>query len=174
MSLLATILLSAATKVGAPIVKGILEKHVGGTAGELGGVVIDAIAAKAGVPVEQLEAEQADAIEAAVAAVEAESPEIIAAWTESQREANRLMLAEMGKESAFGWMWRPAGMWLMLACIAWYVILRPLLNALLAAAGSAVSIEIGLDVGNFLGIFTIYTGLYMGGNTVIRSLRKGP
>lgn len=172
-AILAGILVDVAAKVGAPLVKGILQKHVGGTAGELGGVVIDAIAEKAGVPPEDLQSVPPAELEKAVAAVEAETPELVAAWTESQREANRLMLAEMQKETPFGWMWRPAGMWLMLVCIAWYIIVRPLLNAALWALGTATQIEIGLDVATFLGIFTIYTGLYMGGNTAKSIFAKG-
>jgi len=60
----------------------------------------------------------------------------------------------------------------MLVCIAWFVIVRPLLNALLWATGTGIQIEVGLDLATFLGIFTIYTGLYMGGNTVIRAVKK--
>jgi hypothetical protein len=172
-AILASILVDVAAKVGAPIVKSILQKHVGGTAGELGGVVIDAIAERAGVPAEDLQNVPPADLGKAVAAVEAETPELVTAWTESQREANRLMLAEMQKEAPFGWMWRPAGMWLMLVCIAWYAIVRPLLNAALWALGTATQIDPGIEIGNFLGIFTIYTGLYMGGNTAKSIFAKG-
>jgi hypothetical protein len=63
-------------------------------------------------------------------------------------------------------------MWLMLACIAWYVAIRPLLNAMLWSIGTGVQIEIGLDMPTFLTIFMTYAGLYMGGNTVIRAVKK--
>lgn len=172
-AILAGILVDVAAKVGAPIVKGILEKHVGGTAGELGGVVIDAIAERAGVPPEDLQSVPTAELERAVAAVEAETPELVTAWTESQREANRLMLAEMKQETAFGWMWRPAGMWLMHACVGWIVFIRPIVNAVLWSFGMATQIELGIDVANFLAIFTIYTGLYMGGNTAKSIFAKG-
>jgi hypothetical protein len=166
------ILIDIAAKVGAPIVKGLLQEHQGGTAGQLGGAVIDAIAERAGVPVEQLPSVPTEDLEKAVVAVEAESPALINALPESQREANRLMLAEMQKETAFGWLWRPAGMWLMLVCIAWYIILRPIVNAVLWSLTPGIQIEMGLDVATFLGIFTIYTGFYMGGNTILRGLKK--
>ncbi len=172
-AIVAGILVDIAAKVGAPIVKSILQKHVGGTAGELGGVVIDAIAERAGVPPADLPAVPAGELEAAVKQVEELSPELVAAWTESQRETNRLMLEEMRKETAFGWLWRPAGMWLMLVCVAWYIVVRPLLNAVLAAAGSPAEIAIGMDIGNFVGVFTVYCGLYMGGNTAMRIWPKG-
>jgi len=172
MSPVVSILIGAAAKVGAPIVKGILEKQLGGTAGEIGGTVIDAIAAQAGVTPEEIASLPEPQIEAAVAAVEERTPELILAQVEAQKEANRLMLAEMDKEGWFGWMWRPAGMWLMLVCIAWLVMILPLINAFLWSMGTAVQLEPGLDVATFLAIFTIYTGLYMGGNTLIRTVKK--
>ncbi len=172
MSALTSILLGAALRVGATTVKTILEKQVGGVAGEIGGTLIDAIAAQAGVTVEELPTVPQATLDAAVSHVEQISPELILAEIEQQREANRLMLAEMNKDSSFGWLWRPAGMWLMLVCIAWFVIVRPLLNAALWSFGVAVQIEVGLDLATFLGIFTIYTGLYMGGNTVIRAVKR--
>jgi hypothetical protein len=174
MGPIVSILIAAAAKAGAPIVKGILEKQLGGTAGEIGGTVIDAIAAQAGVVPEKIPSLPEAQIEAAVVAVEERTPELILAHVEQQKEANRLMLAEMDKEGWFGWMWRPAGMWLMLVCVAWLMFLRPLFNALLWGLGSAVQVEIGLDITNFLAIFTIYTGLYMGGNTLIRTVKKAP
>lgn len=172
MSPIIAILLTAAAKVGAPVVKGLLEQHIGGAAGEIGGAVIDAVANKVGVPPEALPSVPAEQVEDAVRQVEAASPELIAAILEAQRETNKLMLAEMQKDSAFGWMWRPAGMWLMLVCIAWYIILRPIVNAVIWTWAPGLQIEMGLDVATFLGIFTIYTSFYMGGNTILRGLKK--
>ena len=172
MTPIISILIGAAAKVGAPIVKGILEKHLGGTAGEIGGTVIDAIAAQAGVTPDEIQNLPPNVVEEAVSAVEERTPELIIAQVEQQKEANRLMLAEMNKEGWFGWMWRPAGMWLMLACICWYVMLRPIANAILWTAGSGVQIEMGVDLPSFLGIFVTYTGLYMGGNTLLRSVKS--
>jgi hypothetical protein len=111
-------------------------------------------------------------IEAAVAAVEAETPELVLAYNDRQRMANELMLAEMNKETGFGWLWRPAGMWLMLACIAWYVIVVPLLNTLLQAVGAHSVVALVVDFASFIPVFMTYAGLYMGGNTVIRATTK--
>lgn len=172
MTVIASILVGVAAKVGAPIVKGLLEQHLGGTASHVGGAVIDAIAERAGVPVDKLPDLPEHELEEAVKIVEAESPQLINALLESQREANKLMLAEMQKESAFGWMWRPAGMWLMLACVAWIMFIRPMTNAILSAWAPGLQIELGMDLANFFGIFTIYTGFYMGGNTILRGLKK--
>lgn len=172
MSAIASILIGVAAKVGAPIVKGLLEKHLGGTAGQVGGAVIDAIADRAGVTVDELEHLPEPELEAAVAAVEEDSPELIAALLESQRQANELMLAEMQKDSAFGWMWRPAGMWMMLAVFGWLAMGRPIVNAFLWTVTPGVQIEAGIDWPNFLGIFGIYATLYMGGNTLLRSVKR--
>lgn len=172
MTVIASILVGVAAKVGAPIVKSLLEQHLGGTASQVGGAVIAAIAERAGVPIEQLPDLPEHELEAVVKSVEADSPALINALLESQREANKLMLAEMQKETAFGWLWRPAGMWLMLVCIFWYIIFRPVVNAILWSVTPGMQIEMGLDVATFLGIFTIYTGFYMGGNTILRGLKK--
>lgn len=169
---LASILIEIAAKVGAPLVKGILQEHVGGTAGELGGVVIDAIAEKAGVPIEELPKLPEAELGAAVSSVESETPALVRAYNERQRMANELQLAEMKQESNFAWMWRPAGMWLMLVCVAWYVMIVPLLNALLSALGAHTSIVLIVDFASFVTIFMTYCGLYMGGNTILRSVKK--
>jgi hypothetical protein len=171
MSIVASVLIEAAARIGAPVVKSLLEKHVGGIAGEAGGAVIDAIANQAGVVPEQLPQLPAERIERAIEAVE-ETPDLILAQARSQELGNELMLAEMGQESKFGWMWRPAGMWLMLTLVAWFAVLRPVINAILWANGAGIQIEVGIDLANFLGIFTIYTGLYMGGHTVMKTVEK--
>lgn len=172
MSAVATILIGVAAKVGAPIVKNLLQEHLGGTAGQVGGALIDAIAEKAGVPPERLPSIPEPELERIVAEVEQESPQLIEALLESQREANKLMLAEMQKDTGFGWMWRPFGMWLFLSLIGWFAMGRPVVNAILWAATPGLQIEAGVDWPTFLGMFTIYTGLYMGGNTILRTVRK--
>lgn len=172
MSAVVSILLGTAARIGVPILKDILQKQIGGTAGEIGGVVIDSIAQRVGVPVDKLSEADPSAIEDAMRATEADLPQILVQQLEIQRESNKLMLAEMQKETAFGWLWRPAGMWLMLVGIAWYVIIAPLLNAIMAAAGSGVTIPTPVTFNEFVTVFMTYCGLYMGGNTVIRSLKK--
>lgn len=144
MSIIASVLIEAAARVGAPIVKSLLEKHVSGAAGEAGGAVIDAIAKQASVSPERLPQVPPDRLERAVHLVE-ETPDLILAHARSQELGNELMRAEMGQESKFGWMWRPAGMWLMLACVAWLMILRPMVNAMLWAWWPGLQIEVGLE-----------------------------
>lgn len=168
MSALATILIGAAANVGAPIVKGILAKHFGGTASEIGGAVVNAIAEKAGVTVEALADAPQDQIEAAVQSVESEAPELINALVTAQQQGNQLMMAEMEKQSGFGWLWRPAGMWLMLGCIGFYILLLPILGLVV---GHPVQLTVGFS--DFVTVFVTYTSLYMGGNTAIRVLKRG-
>ncbi|PTW53581.1 holin (3TMs family) [Breoghania corrubedonensis] len=168
MTALATILISAAVKVGAPLVKNILQEHFGGAGSAVGGAVVDAIAKKVGVPVEDLETVTPAVIEDAVTAVEPEVPQLIDALVTAQIQGNKLMLAEMKKDSSFGWLWRPAGMWLMLGCITFYVVLLPLLDALLGTP-----LKLTVSFGEFTTVFVTYCSLYMGGNTALRMLKRG-
>ncbi len=172
MSAVAAILIDVAARVGAPLLKDLLQKQIGGAAGDVGGVVIDAIAKRAGVPVEELPTADRGVIESAVKQTAADLPQILVQQLEAQRESNKLMIAEMQKDTGFGWLWRPAGMWLMLVGVAWYVIIAPLLNALLAALGSPVAIPSPVTFNEFVTVFMTYAGLYMGGNTVLRTIKK--
>lgn len=172
MSAIIPILIGIAAEIGAPIVKGMLQKHVGGAAGEVGSVIVDAIAGKVGVPVDELPQVPREQLESAVREIEQDPVAVIAAYTDRLRVSHDLMKAEMGKDSQFGWLWRPAGMWLMLGCVAWYVMLVPLINALLSAVGAHTTLVLIVDFASFVTIFMTYCGLYMGGNTVLRSVKK--
>lgn len=161
-TVLASILIEAATRVGAPIVKQLLEKHLGGAAGEIGGMVIDAIASKAGVPPDDLPSVPAKDLEAAVAATETETPQLVATWVEQQREANRLMLAEMDKsESWWTWAWRPAWMWFLGFLFLFRLVLVPIADA---ALGSDIAASV--DIYTMMTLTAWFMGLYMGGHTL--------
>lgn len=161
-TVLASILIEAATRVGAPIVKQLLEKHLGGAAGEIGGMVIDAIASKAGVPPDDLPSVPAKDLEAAVAATETETPQLVATWVEQQREANRLMLAEMDKsESWWTWAWRPAWMWFLGFLFLFRLVLVPIADA---ALGSDIAASV--DISTMMTLTAWFMGLYMGGHTL--------
>jgi hypothetical protein len=167
-AILASILIDVAAKVGAPIVKSLLEKHVGGTAGEIGGMVIDAIAGKAGVPPDDLRSVPTKDLEAAVAATEADAPQLVAAWVEQQRETNRLMLAEMSKGRPWWtWGWRPAWMWFLGFLFLFRLVLVPLADAILGS-----SIAGGVDLSTMMTLTAWFMGLYMGGHTVKDALAK--
>lgn len=161
-TVLASILIEAATRVGAPIVKQLLEKHLGGAAGEIGGMVIDTIAGKAGVPPDDLPSVPAKELEAAVAATETETPQLVATWVEQQREANRLMLAEMDKsESWWTWAWRPAWMWFLGFLFLFRLVLLPIADA---ALGSDIAASV--DISTMMTLTAWFMGLYMGGHTL--------
>lgn len=172
MSAIAALLIDAAVRAGTPLLKDLLVKQVGGTAGELGGAVIDAVAQQVGVPCDQLPNVPQAQIDSALQSVEADLPRMMMTALDAQREGNKLQLAEMAKDGWFGWMWRPAGMWLMLVTFAWFAIGRPIVNAALWAMMPGLQIEAGMDMATFLGVFTVFTGLYMGGNTLLRSVGK--
>lgn len=158
MSALPAILAGIAARVGAPIVKQLLERHIGSTGAAIGGAVIDAIAGKAGVAPDALPALPAEQLEAAVRAVEAESPDLVIAWARQQELANELMRAEMDKGASWNWAWRPLTMWLIGFLWFWSLVLVPALNA---ALGAAVPVYLS----DLTWLTTVYMALYMGGHT---------
>lgn len=161
-TILSSILIAAATKVGAPIVKQLLEQHVGGAAGEIGGMIVDAIAGKAGVAPDNLPSLPAKDLEAAVAAVEVETPGLVAAWVDQQREANRLMLAELDRsESWWTWAWRPAWMWFLGFLFLFRLVLVPIADAILGS-----DIAASVDLSTMMTLTAWFMGLYMGGHTL--------
>ena len=167
-AIVASGLISAAAKVGAPIVKGLLEKDVGGVAGDIGGMVIDTIAAQAGVAPEALPSLPSKDLEAAVAAAEAQAPQLVAAWVEQQREANRLMLAEMDKgEAWWTWAWRPAWMWFMGFLFLFRLVAVPVADAILGS-----DIASAVDLSTMMTLTAWFMGLYMGGHTIKDALTK--
>ncbi len=161
-TVIASILIDAAAKIGAPIIKGLLEKYLGGTASEIGGVVIDAIASKAGVAPDDLPSVPSKDLEAAVAATEVETPQLVAVWVDQQRETNRLMLAELDKgESWWTWAWRPAWMWFLGFLFLFRLVLVPIADA---ALGSDIAATV--DLPTMMTLTAWFMGLYMGGHTL--------
>jgi hypothetical protein len=165
-AVLAGILIDVAAKVGAPIVKSILEKHVSGEAAEIGKTVIDTIAEKACVAPEDIPTASPEVLANAVQQVEAETPDIILAHVQSQKLSTDLQTAEMQTEEWWAWAWRPAGMWLMLICIAWYIMGRPILQRIVGPLPSEVAFS------DFVTVFITFTGFYMGGHTAIRMWKQ--
>jgi len=152
MSVIAGILVSVAAKVGAPIVKGLIEKHAGPVLGPIAGDVIDTIAGHAGVPAEQLPDLPADKLEAAVLAAEHD-------FAALQRETNALFKMEHDEKTVFAWGWRPGMMWLLGFLVVWSVVLVPSINALFGAG-------LPIFLGDILTIMGVYSALYMGGHTI--------
>jgi len=173
MSALATILIGVATKVGAPIVKSILQEHVGGLAGEVGGSIIDAIAGRAGVTPDKLPEVPQAQLEKAVLEVEAQdAPELLAHLLESQRLANELMMKEMDSGPFWSWAWRPGGMYLIGFFWLLYVLVYPLLNLFLRLFGATAELQTMVDVATLLAISGGFISLYMGGYTALKGIDK--
>ncbi len=152
--LIASIILPIAKKVGARAV----EHYIGKGAAELSSEIIDTIAVAAGAKREDLPSLPPERIEEAVRKVEPLTPAIVTSFVEQQREANRLMLAEMEKESAWSWAWRPATMWLIAAFWLWSLVFVPIVNALAGA-------QIPVFLQELTWFTTAYMALYMGGHT---------
>lgn len=167
-----SILIGVAGRVGAPFVKGLLEKHLGGVAGEIGGGIIDAIAGKAGVPVEQLPDLPAPEIDAAVKAVEDEAPDLLVQWNLQQKQTHDQFRAEMDKGPFWSWAWRPAGMYMLGFFWALYVFLYPCLNLFLRLFGASEQLQTTVGVADLLAISGGFITLYMGGYTVLRGVEK--
>lgn len=169
------LLLDVARRIGTPIVKGLLERYVGGAAGEIGGAIIDAVADRVGVPSAELPSQDPKQLENAVRDVEAAAPEILVQWNVQQAQAIALQKAEMDKGgAAWTWAWRPGGMWLMLGLVPFYAAFVPLVDLFLAlmGAGPRLSAMLILSVGAFIQLFMFYAGFYMGGHTVKDAFAK--
>ncbi|WP_054310013.1 3TM-type holin [Mesorhizobium sp. 1M-11] len=164
-TVIAGALIDAAAKAGAPLVKDLLEKYLGGTAADIGGAIIDVVAQKAGVEPAALPNVPADELQEAVLAAEAETPELLIQWNTQQRQAIDLMKAEMDKGGpAWTWAWRPAGMWIFIGLFAWYVAGLPVVNLILGLAGAGERLGLIVDVGTLTTMFMFFSGFYMGGH----------
>jgi hypothetical protein len=173
MSAIATILLGVAAKVGAPIVKSILQEHIGGLAGKVGGSLIDAIAEKAGVAPAELPNLPEKELEKAVLEVErADAPELLTHLLESQRLANELMMKEMDSGPFWSWAWRPGGMYVIGFWWMLYILVWPLLNLFLRLFGASEQLETIVDVATLLAISGGFISLYMGGYTALKGIEK--
>lgn len=158
------LLVNIAYKVGAPLIRSVLEDTpVGKVGADVADSVIKAIAEKAGVSVDDLAATAAtnpEAVEKAVLSVEQDTPELILAQVKQQEETNKLLLAEMEKsESTWTWAWRPSWMWFLMFCWGWTWVIVPLVNG---ASGASVPV---IPSDALIWVTTVYTGLYMGGHT---------
>lgn len=164
---LTSILVGMAVDVGAPLVRDILDRKIGGGSGKLAETVIKSIATSAGTTPEQLP-DLADvnpnALEDAIRNTERVAPELIALYTAGLEGQFKLLSAETAEGPLqSGWRWG----WMYLLGVFWtfYVLLFPILNALLRAFGSAVRIEV-LEASILLTLTSWFIALYMGGHTL--------
>lgn len=159
LAILAPILIQA----GAPILKRLLEKEVGGTAGQVGSVVVDTIATKLGVPPTPeaiAEAHKADParVEEVVRDLEV-SPDWLPYLAQATAGRDALLQREDQRESFFAWGWRPAMSWLVIFLFAWAMVLVPTVNAAFKASLVTPSTD---DILQFAGIWLV---IYGGGHT---------
>jgi len=151
------VILGMAAKIGAPIVKSIIEKKIGGTAGDLAGAVVDAVAEKVGVPPGDLATAEVSKVEAAVREVEAEAPEMIAVWEQGLAGQFALLQAETAEgfwQSAWRWGW------MYLLAFFWFnaILLFPIMRA------TGIAIE-PIELPVLVTLTGWFITLYMGGHT---------
>lgn len=167
MSLLAITAVEALGKIlikaGTPILKRVLEQEVGGTAGQIGSVVIDSIGTALGVEptaeaiVAQHEAEPS-LVEQTVRDVEV-GRDWVKYLAEATASRDKLLEREDARDSFFSWGWRPAMSWLVIFLFGWAMVLVPLANSIFGAALIAPATT---DILQFAGIWLV---IYGGGHT---------
>lgn len=163
MSAIGAILVGIASKVGATLVKTVLEEKIGGAIGKAGGslaeTVIGTIAEKAGVPVEQLPGLSEKQLESAVRGVEPMVPEMIALWQAGLQGQFALLMAEQ-KEAWYQSAWRWGWMYLLAVYWTFYMLVFPIVEAM-----TGVDVQ-RVDIAILLTLTTWFISLYMGGHTV--------
>lgn len=158
MAPLVPILIGAAAKVGAPFVKALLEKHVGGLAGTIAGTVVDQVAERVGVEPEALQTVEPEKLEAAVKEVDAMGPELIALYEAGLKGQFELLQAEL-KEG----FWQSAWRWGWMYLLAFFWVCAFLLFPTLKAFGIVVD---PIDSPTLMTLTGWFISLYMGGHTV--------
>lgn len=155
-----TIILGAALKVGAPIIKGILSKYLPGTIPDtITKVVLETVAEKAGVQVDELSEVPQDQLESAVIQAEGEMPEVLVEHTKMFQASVDLMKAEMAQNEGFmSWGWRPMWMWFLMFAWGWTWIIVPTING---AFGVEMTTPMTTDL---IWVSTLFAGFYMGGH----------
>ncbi len=158
MSALATL----AIQLGLPVIEKILSRKVGDKNGQLATEIIQAIANRAGVSIDDLDG-AADAgqprVIDAMRDVERMSPEMISLYTVGLEGQFALLQAE---QAAGGWQsaWRPGWMYLLGFFWLWNIVALHVLNAIYKIALPPMPYDI------LMGLTGIYLSLYMGGHTV--------
>lgn len=159
MSAIGSILAGVAVTVGAPIIKEILADRFG-RGGDIAGDIIDTIAGKVGVPVEDLATVPSSQLETAVVQAEAEhGPEWLQLWTAGLTYQQAVLDAEqdeplVARAWRWGWMYLLAFFWL------WTLVLVPGVNAI---TGATIAVP---EASILMTLTTWFLALYMGGHTV--------
>lgn len=161
-------LIAIAVQAGLPSIAAILQRKLGDAGGGLAADVLGAIASRAGVTPDQLDATAAEnpgRLIDAMRQVEPMTPELIALYTRGLEHQFTLLQAEMAEG---GWKasWRPAGMWFVLFLWLWQVVILHVANAIWRIALPPMPWD------QLIYFSGLYMGLYMGGHTIKDAVAK--
>ena len=161
-------LISLALQAGLPILEKILSKRIGDGNGQLATSVIRAIADRAGVAPDDLDAfveTTPGRVIEAMRDVERAAPDMIAAYDRDLQLQLATLAAEQGDPN---WMraWRPGWMYLLGFLWLWNIVLLHVANAVWTIALPP------LPTTDLLALTGLFLSLYMGGHTVLRALGK--
>lgn len=149
---------AVAARIGAPIIKQVLQNHVGSVEGSLAAAVVDEVAQRIGVPVNQLHQVEEDDLGLAVRGVESNMPQIIALWQKGLE--GQFAMAEADSNAgglAAAWRWG----WMYLLGFFWVCAF------LIFPLSKSLGVELDpIDVGTLMTLTGWFISLYMGGHTV--------
>ena len=159
-------LISLPLQAGLPIVEKILSRRIGDGNGQLATAVIRAIADRAGVAPDDLDAfvdTTPGRVIEAMRDVEKSAPDMLAAHDRDLQLQLATLAAEQGDPN---WMraWRPGWMYLLGFLWLWNLVLLHVANALWKIALPP------LPTTDLLALTGLFLSLYMGGHPVLRAL----
>ncbi len=159
MSAIASIILAAAVRVGAPIIGNVIKGTIGGTGGDIAESVIKSIADRMDLEPADIANASAESIENAVRQVELDAAELLPIWLKGV-EGQFALLQSEAKEGLLQSGWRWGWMYLLALLWIWRIVVLPIVNA-----GFGSQIE-AIDLAVLLTLTSWFIGLYMGGHTV--------
>ena len=155
-------LISLAASAGAPLIRQILQRKLGTGSSDLVMAVIDQIAGRAGVKVEEVEdliKREPEVVLEAMEQTERMAPELIALYAAGLENQFALLSAE-SKGPVWISAWRPLWMYFLMFLWFWNIVVLHLLNALAKWALPP------MDMTTLLSLTGLFMALYMGGHTI--------
>jgi len=157
-----TALAGLAGQIGAPIIRDVLARKIGGGNAEIVGQIIDVVAREAGVETGALEGlAQSDPETVMEALVNSDqtASELVSVYM-AELEAKSRMFAVEDKGPFLAWAWRPLGMYVVFGLWLWNFIILHVANAIWKIALPP------METGALIQLSALYLSLYMGGHTV--------